>query len=81
MGMYYYACVEGDRLTHGGAPTTPRRWMLDVTGCVHNAWRDVWIRRTPTECWTRAGDWRASNAVMPALPWGERRQRTRRSTD
>lgn len=56
MGMYYYASVEGDRILQGGVPVSPHEWVRSVTSTVRNAWRDIWLRRYPGECWTRAGD-------------------------
>jgi hypothetical protein len=81
MGMYYYATVDGDRILHGEQAVSPREWLLSVTGTVRNAWRDIWLRRYPGECWTRAGDWRSSNSVVAPLPYCDRRRRTRRSAD
>jgi hypothetical protein len=52
-----------------------------VTGTVRNAWRDIWIRRSVNECWTHAALWRTASKVRPVLPYADRRQRQRRTTD
>jgi hypothetical protein len=80
-GTWYYATVERDQLMYAGEPVSPRGWGLMVTGGVRNAWRDIWIRRSANECWTRAAAWRSTHAGP--RPWNsvDRRRHTRRSTD
>jgi hypothetical protein len=80
-GTWYYANVMRDRLMYGGDPVSPRQWGLMVTGGVRNAWRDVWLRRSATDVWSRASMWRAASAKKPLMPGTERRQRVRRCTD
>jgi hypothetical protein len=80
-GAWYYAKIVRDRLIYAGENVSPREWGLMVTGGVRNAWRDVWIRRSVADCWTRASTWRAANASKPFFPGAERRQHARRSTD
>jgi hypothetical protein len=80
-GTWFYANVVRDRLMYAGESVSPREWGLLVTGGVRNAWRDVWLRRSPTECWTRAAAWRDQQAKKPWLPGAERRNRARRCTD
>jgi hypothetical protein len=80
-GIWYYASVVHDRLIYAGESVSPRDWGLMVTGGVRNAWRDVWLRRTASECWTRASAWRASSIEYPFMPGSDRRRQARRSTD
>lgn len=78
---WYYANVVRDRLMYAGESVSPREWGLLVTGGVRNAWRDVWLRRSATECWTRAASWREAHARKPWRPGTERRTQARRCTD
>jgi hypothetical protein len=79
--VYYYAVVERDELMYGGESFTPRGWSLFVTGTVRNPWRDIWIRRSVRECWTRASTWRTENGARAAARNIERRLQPRRCTD
>jgi hypothetical protein len=79
MGTWYYAKIEGDALMYCGEPMSPREWTLYVTGSIRNAWRDVWIRRSVTECWTRALMWREQYSRK--RPSEERRSLSRRASD
>ncbi|WP_377704541.1 hypothetical protein [Pseudoduganella sp. UC29_71] len=81
LGIDYYAKVENDKIMYAGEIVTPRDWCLMVTGTVRNAWRDIWIRRSVNECWTHAALWRTASKVRPVLPYADRRQRQRRTTD
>lgn len=80
-GMWHYAVVEGDRLMYSGEPVSPRDWGVQVTGTVRNAWRDVWIRRSVNDAWTRAAVWREPPDARARPGTAERRQRARRATD
>jgi hypothetical protein len=80
-GTWHYAAVEGDRLIYAGEPVSPRDWGLLVTGTVRNAWRDIWIRRSINDAWTRAAAWREPGGAGARPGTAERRQQTRRSTD
>jgi hypothetical protein len=80
-GVDYHARVDGDRIMYAGGAVSPRAWCMMVTGSSRNAWREVWIRRSVNEYWTRARTWRKDNSVKPALPFGERRQLHRRLCD
>ena len=80
-GSYYYASVKGDQLLYCSEPVTPRGWVLMVTGTVRNPWRDIWIRRTISEVWTRADNWRAGQGSVPWMAGANRRLHTRRWTD
>jgi hypothetical protein len=77
---FYYAKIQGDRLMYAGEALFPRAWTLAVTGAIRNAWRDIWIRRNVSECWTRASSGR-TGADAPAAGDGERRRAARRCTD
>ncbi|GAB3432015.1 hypothetical protein NX773_13395 [Massilia solisilvae] len=79
--VWYYAQVVRDRIMYEGQTVSPREWGLLVTGGVRNAWRDIWIRRTVNDLWSRASAWRAANARFPFRPGLERRQQVRRCTD
>ena len=78
-GVYYYAMVKGDQLLYCSEPVTPRGWALMVTGTVRNPWRDVWIRRSVKEVWTRADSWRGGG--VPSMAGADRRRHVRRWTD
>jgi hypothetical protein len=80
-GTWFYANVVRDRLVYAGESVSPREWGLLVTGGVRNAWRDVWLRRSATERWTRASAWREQHAKKAWLPGAERRTHARRCTD
>jgi hypothetical protein len=80
-GIWYYAAVEKDQLVYAGETVSPREWCLLVTGTVRNAWRDIWIRRSANECWTRALMWRSNHERHPHAPGTDRRRQPRRSTD
>lgn len=80
-GTWHYAAIEGDRLVYAGEPVSPRDWGLMVTGTVRNAWRDIWIRRSINDAWTRAAAWREPSAGDMRPATAERRQRRRRATD
>ena len=80
-GIWHYADVEGDQIIYQGESVTPRSWALLVSGTVHNAWRDIWMRRDIGELWTRPAAWRAKEADNPKLPGIDRRLRARRSCD
>lgn len=81
-GVWHYASVEGDRLMYSGEPVSPREWGLMVTGNVRNPWRDVWIRRSIRDCWTRASASRAAPSAREAgVPGADRRRTARRMTD
>lgn len=78
-GACHYAAVKGDQVVYCGETVTPRGWVLMVTGTVRNPWRDIWIRRTPREVWTRADAWRGGG--VPCLVGADRRKYVRRWTD
>ena len=80
-GVFHYADVEGEQIIYQGKSVTPRSWVLLVSGTVHNAWRDIWIKRNYTELWTQASAWRAQEAKNPQRPGIDRRRRARRSCD
>lgn len=81
-GVWHYASVEGDRLMYSGEPVSPREWGLIVTGNVRNPWRDVWIRRSVSDTWTRASASHvAPSAHEAAAPGADRRRGARRITD
>lgn len=80
-GTFHYAEVAGDQVIYQGKSVTPRGWTLLVTGTVHNAWRDIWIKRNDTELWTQASAWRAQEAAHPKRPGIDRRRRGRRQCD
>jgi hypothetical protein len=80
-GVCYYASVKGDQLVYADEPVSPREWTLLVTGGVRNPWRDIWIRHSAAQTWTRASDWRTRPAERLDAPDGERRRLARRSTD
>jgi hypothetical protein len=81
-GVWHYASVDGDRVMYGGEPVSPREWGLMVTGNVRNPWRDVWIRRSISDAWTRASALReAPSAREVAAPGADRRRTARRATD
>ncbi|UMR31222.1 hypothetical protein MJ904_02955 [Massilia sp. MB5] len=80
-GVDHYAEVRGDRLMYAGEAVSPRAWALLVTGCVHNAWRDIWIRRGARGTWIRAALWRQQAKVERWLPYTDRRLAARRCTD
>ena len=78
--VWHYARIAHDRIDDQGTPhASPRAWLLDLTGSVRNAWRDIWIRRDIRELWSQAAHLRATH---PRRPGGaERRCRHRRCTD
>lgn len=80
-GVDYHAKVDGDRLMYAGSAVSPREWCMTITGCPRNAWRDVWIRRSVNEYWTRASAWRKDDAVKPRPSYIERRLLHRRQGD
>ena len=80
-GDYYYAKVEGDELVYEDCAVSPHGWALAVTGTVRNAWRDIWIRRSVEDLWTRATTWRKAHSVYCTLPGADRRRQHRRRTD
>jgi hypothetical protein len=57
---WYYAKVEGDKLTYEGEPITPGRLANTVAGTSRNAWRDLWIKRPADAEWLLADDCRAA---------------------
>lgn len=80
-GAYNYARIDGDQLKYAGEVVSPRDWALMVTGSVRNPWRDIWIRRGVSECWTRASTWRTGNPYSPMIAHTDRRRQARRVTD
>jgi hypothetical protein len=80
-GDYYYASISDDELLYADEAVSPRGWALMVTGTVRNAWRDMWIRRSVHEPWTRACDLRPKRGGQPFFPVSERRRYARRSDD
>ena len=60
LGESYFATVEEGELMYMGSPTSPRAWCLEVTGSVRNPWRDILVRRTVFDGWTRAQSLRKS---------------------
>ena len=80
-GVDYYARIDSDKMKYAGETVSPREWGLTVTGNVRNPWRDIWIRRSTNECWTRAAMWRTSGTWSPMLPNADRRRHARRVTD
>lgn len=81
-GAWHYAKVQGDQLLYVGEPVlSPREWALLVTGTVRNPWRDVWIRKSVSDAWSRAADCRAAPVDPDPQLTGERRRQSRRSTD
>lgn len=79
--IWYYATIEGDQLRYEAESVSPRDWALLVTGSVRNPWRDIWIRRTVCEGWTRAARLRAPPAGLATAPGGDRRVHARRQAD
>jgi hypothetical protein len=77
-GIFYYAAVQGDQLMYCSDPVSPRGFVLMVTGTVRNPWRDLWIRRSASEVWTRADTWRGT---VPWMAGADRRRHLRRWTD
>lgn len=80
-GVDYYATIDSDKLKYAGEAISPRTWGLMVTGNVRNPWRDIWIRRSINECWTRASMLRSASSYSPALLNSDRRRHARRVTD
>lgn len=80
-GGYYYATISDDELLYADEAMSPRQWALMVTGTVRNAWRDIWVRRSVHEPWTRASDLRPLRGAAPLFPGIDRRRYARRSDD
>ena len=80
-GMCLFAQIEGDLLIAEGRILSPRARAMQVCGSVRNAWRDIYVRRNHTECWTQASAWRTSNSANPKRPGIDRRQHARRKLD
>lgn len=79
--VYYDAKVEGDEILYEDFPVSPDSWIKSITGQVRNAWRDIWIRRSISDCWMRAATWRSEHKEGGTLACAERRRRYRRSVD
>ena len=77
----YFATVEDGELIYMGLPISPRAWCLMVTGSVRNPWRDILVRRTVHEGWTRAQSLRKRAQPRRATLLPERRIVRRRSDD
>ncbi len=80
-GEYHYAHIADDQLLYADQPLSPHAWAQTVTGTVRNAWRDIWIRRSVHEPWTRANVWRPRGASQLCYPLVNRRYHARRSND
>jgi hypothetical protein len=80
-GDYYYGRICDDELMYGDESLSPRGWALMVTRTVRNAWRDIWVRRSVHEPWTRASDLRPLRGAAPLFPGIDRRRYARRSDD
>lgn len=81
-GAWHHARIERDHIWYEGETLpSPREWLLFLTGTVRNPWRDIWLRRSVHESWTRALQWRTSHARSTRTGGPERRHLHRRSTD
>ncbi len=80
-GTFYYASIEGDELCYCGQQLSPGSWVQMIAGTVRNFWRDIWIRRSATECWLNAAAWRSDFDAKPLLPFSDRHRRKRRFGD
>lgn len=79
LGEAHFATVENGALMFMGLPISPRAWCLEVTGTVRNPWRDILVRRTLYEGWTRASTLRKGRPKRRTTHVPERRLVRRRA--
>lgn len=82
-GTNYHAHVEGDRILHEGAATTPSRFANAVSGVRRNAWKVIWVLLPNTSTWKLADELRPRRATARAkgrtrlVPLATQRSRAR----
>jgi hypothetical protein len=66
-GQPFIAKVEGGQLRFRGQSVTPHGWLCELTGTQRNPWRDLLVRRSWRDAWTRVAEWRGRPASGEAM--------------